>query len=443
MRIAFTTLGCRLNQFETDAMVRAAQEAGHQAVGFREPADVVVINSCTITHEADADTRQRVRQARRHNPDARVAVTGCYANAAPAEVAALPGVSLVFGNREKDQLPRWLATTSKASTPVLIPPVDLTRRVRLAALRPATDPGRSRAYLKIQDGCNYRCSFCIVPRVRGRSASLSPTTVLEQLGELLAAGVPEVVLTGVHLGTYGWDLSPRMSLYELLTQMIARIDASHVDCRLRLGSLDPHEVDDALIELFARRPDALSRYFHLPLQSGDDGVLKRMRRAHSVADLETLVPRLNEKVPGVAIGTDIIAGFPGESDAAFERTYALLSRLSLAYLHVFPYSRRAQTEAATMPEQVSASVRKDRCTRLRKLSQGKASTFRRAQVGKSHPAVVYRSRDRQTGCLVALTDNYIKVHIQGSDELLGRSVRVCIDDGGDQVATGHRLVRDA
>ncbi|MGB1015952.1 MAG: tRNA (N(6)-L-threonylcarbamoyladenosine(37)-C(2))-methylthiotransferase MtaB, partial [Nannocystaceae bacterium] len=181
MRIAFTTLGCRLNQFETDAMVRAAQEAGHQAVGFREPADVVVINSCTITHEADADTRQRVRQAMRRNPDARIAVTGCYANAAPEEVAALPGVSLVFGNREKDQLPRWLATPKTTAAPVLIPPVDLTRRVRLAALKPATDSGRSRAYLKIQDGCNYRCSFCIVPRVRGRSASLAPATVLTQL----------------------------------------------------------------------------------------------------------------------------------------------------------------------------------------------------------------------------------------------------------------------
>lgn len=434
MRIAFTTLGCRLNQFETDAMARAAREAGHEPVGFREQADVVVINSCTITHAADADTRQRVRQAARRHPGAKIAVTGCYANAAPEEVAALPGVSLVFGNREKDRLPRWLATASQPGQTTLIPAADLTRRTRLAALRPETAPGRSRAYLKIQDGCNYRCSFCIVPRVRGRSSSLEPTTVLAQLDELIEAGIPEVVLTGVHLGTYGWDLTPRTNLHVLLEQMFARLQGTGV--RLRLGSLDPHEVDDQLIKLFGDAPAILSRYLHLPLQSGDDGVLRRMRRAHSVADMRELVPRLVREVPGIGLGTDIIAGFPGESEAAFERTYELLAGLPLAYFHVFPYSQRDQTEAATMPEQVRPAQRKVRVQRLRELSERKAAAFRRSQVGEVLAAVVYRSRDRQTGKLVALTDNYIKVLVGGGDELLGRPVRVCIEQAGDAVASG-------
>ncbi len=419
-------------------MARAVREAGHEPVGFDETADVVVINSCTITHAADADTRQRVRQAVRRNPGARIAVTGCYANAAPDEVASLPGVSLVFGNREKDQLPRWLAH-SQPRAPVLVPAADLTRRIRLAALRPETVPGRSRAYLKIQDGCNYRCSFCIVPRVRGRSTSLPTSVVLEQLAELVAAGLPEVVLTGVHLGTYGWDLSPRTSLWQLLTGMVAQLREEGSTTRLRLGSLDPHEVDDQLIALLREHADRISRYLHLPLQSGDDEVLKRMRRAHRVADLRDVVPTLVREIPGIALGTDIIAGFPGESDAAFERTYELLESLPLAYFHVFSYSRREQTEAATMPGQVPAATKKMRVQRLRDLSRHKQRVFYRSQQGSALQGVVYRSRERKTGKLVVLTDNYIKVLVDGPDALLGRAVNVVVEMTSDERATG-RLV---
>ncbi|MCA9716112.1 MAG: MiaB/RimO family radical SAM methylthiotransferase, partial [Myxococcales bacterium] len=339
MRIAFTTLGCRLNQFESDALGRMARESGHEVVA-PEQADVVVVNTCAITHEADADSRQRVRQVTRRRPGARVVVTGCYASASPEEVAALPGVALVVGNHEKESLIERLARLApdapRDAAPVVhVRPADLARRRRVAALRPELAPERSRAYLKIQDGCDYRCSFCIVPSVRGRSASVPAARVAAQLDELVAAGVPEVVLTGVHLGTYGRDLEPRARLDALLTEeLIPRLGAS----RLRLGSLDPHEVSGALIDALERHGGArLCRHLHLPTQSGDDGVLRRMRRAHTSGDLKELTGALARRVPGVALGTDVIVGFPGETDAEFERTRALLESLPLAYLHVFPF----------------------------------------------------------------------------------------------------------
>ncbi len=237
MRVAFATLGCRLNQFETDALERRAREAGHHVVDFDAAADLYVVNSCTITHDADADTRQLARRAARSGPGARVVVTGCMASADPRTLAALPGVTHVVGNREKEQLFELVERTGDDR--VHVAAVDLTRRLRMTRLRPSADPRRSRAYLKIQDGCDYRCSFCIVPMVRGRSSSLPLADAREQLRELVAAGIPEVVLTGVHLGTYGRDLTPRLDLHALLTALLPELGAA----RLRLGSVDPHEVD--------------------------------------------------------------------------------------------------------------------------------------------------------------------------------------------------------
>ena len=253
MRIAFTTLGCRLNQFESDALGRMARESGHQVVPCSAPADVVVVNTCAITHEADADSRQRVRQLQRRQPGARVVVTGCYASASPDEVAALPGVALVAGNDEKhaliERIERLDARDSGDSGDSLAPRDevhvrlgDLGRHQRVAALRPELAPERSRAYLKIQDGCDYRCSFCIVPSVRGRSASVPVDTVRSQLAELIAAGVPEVVLTGVHLGTYGRDLEPRVRLERLISEQLLPLLQPGVT-RLRLGSRRRAEPD--------------------------------------------------------------------------------------------------------------------------------------------------------------------------------------------------------
>ena len=428
MRVAFATLGCRLNQFESDALARMAQEAGHEVVDPGAAAEVVVVNTCTITHEADADARQLVRRAARAG--ARVVVTGCWATAAPDEAAALPGVSLVVGNREKERLVALLGDAGEAR--VHVAPVDLLRRVRVAKLRPAADPRRSRAYLKIQDGCDYRCSFCVVPRVRGRSSSVPVEEVARQLVELVAAGVPEVVLTGVHLGIYGRDLRPRATLAELVAGLLPRLGGS----RLRLGSVDPHEVGDALIGLLSadRR---LCRYLHLPVQSGDDEVLRRMRRAHTADDLRTLVPRLAREVPGIGLGTDVIVGFPGETDAAFEATHALLAALPLAWLHVFTYSPRAGTDAACLEGQVPADIKQRRCRALRALSAEKSRAFAAGQVGARLVAVVHRVRHRRTGQLVARTDNGLTVLVDGDDARLGRAVVVAVDAADDELGRGR------
>ncbi|MEZ4382033.1 MAG: tRNA (N(6)-L-threonylcarbamoyladenosine(37)-C(2))-methylthiotransferase MtaB [Nannocystaceae bacterium] len=417
MRVAITSHGCRLNHFEGDAMGRLAAQAGHELVDLAAAPDVVVVNTCTITHDADADARQAIRRIARRWPAARIVATGCYANGDPAALEALPGVAAVVGNREKD---RWLDLLEAARPgKVDVAVGELSRRVRLARLQPAIERRRSRALLKIQDGCNYRCAFCIVPQVRGRSTSVEPERLAAQLREVVEAGAPEVVLTGVHLGTYGWDLRPRSGLRELLERLLREVPTA----RLRLGSLDPHELDDPLLELLATQP-RICRHLHLPLQSGDPEVLRRMRRVHRVHEIERQVPRAVAAIPGVAIGTDLIVGFPGEDARAFANTYALLEALPIAYAHVFSYSVRAGTEAAQMPEQVEPGVKAERSRRLRELSQRKWAAFARAAIGARARAVVHRGRDRQSGDLVALTDNYIRVQVPGDDALFGRLVEL-------------------
>lgn len=421
MRVAFATSGCRLNQFESDALEDMARSAGHEVVAADAAPELVVVNTCTITHEADADARQQVRRAARGG--ARVVVTGCWATAAPEEAAALPGVVLVAGNREKERLFDLLREPGDSR--VHVAPVDLLRRVRVARLRPSADPRRSRAYLKIQDGCDYRCSFCIVPHVRGRSGSLAPDEVARSLRELVAAGIAEVVLTGVHLGIYGRDLRPRSSLSQLVASLLPELGAA----RLRLGSVDPHEVDDALIGLLAGGR-GLCRYLHLPVQSGDDGVLRAMRRGHTAADLRALVPRLAREVPGIGLGTDVIVGFPGESEAAFAATYELLASLPLASLHVFSYSPRAGTPAAGLSGQVPADIKHRRCEALRSLSAKMQREFADGQVGSRLHAVVHRARHRRSGRLVARADNGLTLLADGDDALLGRAAVLEVVGGG-------------
>lgn len=415
-------------------MARMAREAGHEVVDFGEEADVYVVNTCTITQDADADSRQRIRQAARRSPGARVVVTGCYATRDPAAVSGLPQVAVVLGNRDKDRLLDRLHAGEQDRVDVHVSA--LLRHVPLARLPAEDDPRRSRGHLKIQDGCDYRCSFCVVPAVRGPSTSVEPARVAEQLAELVAAGLPEIVLTGVHLGTYGRDRSPRGDLRGLLVGLLPRLGGA----RLRLGSLDPHEVDDALVDLLAAERGRICRHLHLPVQSGDDGVLGRMRRAHRAADLADLVPRLVAAVPGIAVGSDVIVGFPGEDEASFERTWALLEGLPLAYLHVFAYSRRDGTAAASMQDQVAPEVRARRSQRLRALSAAKAAAFRAAQVGAEAAAVVQRRREPASGRLVALTDNYVEVLVDGGDALLGRGVTVRVEDAGEADAPHPRAL---
>lgn len=417
MRIAFATVGCRLNQFETDALRGKAQAEMYRIVPFDASADVYVINTCTITAEADADSRRLVRQAVRRNPSALVAVTGCYAQAAPEAVAAIPGVDLVLGNGEKADLLAHLSGVRKNGDPrVLVGDVAVGRRVD--EYGPAIETDRSRAFLKIQDGCNYHCSFCIVPEVRGPNRSQPPQAILSEIRRLHGAGFPEVVLTGIHLGTYGRDLAPATSLTELCRRIADLAEAP----RIRLSSLDPHEVKPDLIRLLAESP-RFCRHLHLPLQSGDERILRRMRRGHTAAQFRELVERLVSEVPGIAVTGDVIVGFPGEDDRAFQNTRELLESVPMAGMHVFSYSRRPGTDAAGYPDHVPKVVKAERSRILRALVARKAQAFRRGFLGETLEAVVL-DRGGPDGLLEGLSDNYLRVWFAGASGLRGGIVRV-------------------
>ncbi len=416
MRIAFITVGCRLNQFETDALRGRAQAEAYAVVPFESEADVYVINTCTITAEADADSRQLVRQAVRRNPAALVAAVGCYAQAAPETVAGIPGVDLVLGNGEKSQLLGYLRGIRKGHQPRIVVG-DLTGR-RIDEYGPGIDADRTRAFLKVQDGCNYHCSFCIVPQVRGGNRSQPPDRVLAEIRRLHLAGFPEVVLTGIHLGTYGRDLTPPTSLAALCQRIAALPEGP----RIRLSSLDPHEVKPDLVRLLVSSP-RFCRHLHLPLQSGDEGILRRMRRGHTAAQFRDLVERLVADVPGIAVTGDVIVGFPGEDDRGFWNTADLLERLPIAAMHVFSYSRRPGTDAAGYTGQVPQAVKAERSRTLRALVGRKGLAFRHRFVGQIAEVVVL-DREGPSGLLEGLTDNYLRVWFPGDPALRGSLARV-------------------
>jgi threonylcarbamoyladenosine tRNA methylthiotransferase MtaB len=448
MRIAFATLGCRLNQFETDTMADQARAAGFAPVPFTDAAEVYVINTCTVTERADADAGRLIRQAVRRNPVSFVVVTGCYAQAAPERIAGIEGVDLVLGNAEKMELMRHLrgiawesqdlrsngcgpgpAGDGSRQFPRASPGQRADIRVRdigtvraFQAVPAAERPDRTRPFLKIQDGCNFACTFCIIPAVRGPNRSLPPDQVVAEGKRLAAAGHPEVVLTGINLGTYGWDLKPRTALSALLRRLLAETPIP----RIRLSSLHPHEVSPEMIRLIGESP-RLCRNVHLALQSGDDGILRSMARSYRSRHVRDVVHRLHEAVPGMAVGADVIVGFPGETEAAFENTRSLLAELPVSYFHVFTYSRRSGTKAAGMPDQVAPEVKARRNRVLRQLGDQKFLAFKRGVVGQWLSVVVLHERDSETGLLHGVSDNYLGVLCEGPDDCRGRIVEVRVE----------------
>jgi threonylcarbamoyladenosine tRNA methylthiotransferase MtaB len=426
VRAAILGFGCRLNASETEAMTAALVRAG-VGVASVDDADVVVVNGCTITHAADRDAAAAVRRIHRRNPAAKVVVAGCYGASSSREAAALPGVALVVGNAEK---PDIVDIVARAAAHVGAPDVSVARLTRGAPLRvlpPAAD-ARSRALLEVQDGCDYRCSFCIVPSVRGPSRSLAEHDVVARAHDLVSTGVAEIVLTGIHLGTWGRDLGRGRGIAGLVRAILPVLG----DARLRLSSIDPHEVDDALLELVASEPVRICRHLHLPVQSCDDGVLARMRRAHRTAGFVELVQRAAARVPGIAISTDVIAGHPGEDATAHARTRDTLASLPLAYMHVFPYSVRRGTAAATMDEHVAPAVITARAAELRAVSAAHESTFRAAQRGRELDVVVHRRPDAR-GVWWAVSDHDVAIAVRHRDVAMfaARRVRARVDDDGE------------
>ncbi|TLM67256.1 MAG: tRNA (N(6)-L-threonylcarbamoyladenosine(37)-C(2))-methylthiotransferase MtaB [Deltaproteobacteria bacterium] len=424
--VAFATLGCKTNQFETAAMRERLEQAGYRVVPFAAGADLVIVNTCTVTAATDAQSRNLVRRARRLNPACRVVVTGCYAQVDPQALAELPGVELVIGNEEKRDLPALLTGSARERIRV----ADIRAREKAAIPVLTAFAERSRAFVQIQNGCDAFCSYCIIPHARGPSRSAPPEQVLDQVRQLVGQKVPEIVLTGIHVGNYGLDLQPRSSLLELLR----RIEGETGVARLRLGSVEPTEIDAPLLACLAASK-VICPHLHIPLQAGDDAVLARMRRPYGREAFRALIERVAALLPDAAIGLDVIAGFPGETDAEFENTVRLIGELPVSHLHVFPYSRRPGTAAAAMPGHLPGDVKKARAERLRALGTEKLATFAARFVGRVMEVVV--EGGGKSGQLKGVTRNYLEVRFAGPAELVGQSAAVRVTAAVNGVLNGE------
>ena len=395
MRVRLESIGCRLNIGEIDAMARGLAAAGHRVVGPGEKADLCILNTCTVTSIASRKSRQLIRQLRRGNPESKVIVTGCEAEIAPREVRDA-GVDLVVGNADKDRLLELAEAGGLLDAPLVDPDAQVL-----------FEPGattRTRAFLKVQDGCDNRCAFCVITVARGAGRSVPVNTVLNEVRDLLRLGYREVVLSGVHLGSYGHDLGDRRGLQHLVERVLAESDIE----RLRLSSLEPWDLAADFFEAFSN--PRLLPHLHLPLQSGCDETLKRMVRRTNRAEFSALVAGARRTVPEIAISSDIIVGFPGETDEEFEQSIDLVEELAFSRLHIFRYSRREGTPAARMAAQVPGPVAKERSRRMHQLAADLEHRFNSTLVGRTAD-VLWETTENHGGALrwSGLTPNYVRV----------------------------------
>lgn len=397
-RVAITTLGCKTNQFESAGMSESLEQQGYRSVPFSDEADVYIINTCSVTAKSDAESRKLIRRAARLNPAARVVVTGCYAQLAADELSKLPNVSLVIGNSEKRDIARLLANAAPGEGASVVV-TDIGAESTAGVLHLESFAEHTRAFLQIQNGCNAFCAYCIVPYARGRSRSVAFDEVLAGVERFAAAGFREVVLTGIHLGAYGKDLAGETDL----TALLSAIDASGAVNRLRIGSVEPDEVSPQMIGVIASGRH-ICPHMHLPLQSGSDRVLAAMGRGYTSGEIRALVASLVKALPGIAIGFDVIAGFPGESAADHAATCALLEELPVAYLHVFPYSSRPGTRAATMPGHLDPAVIKERAAELRQIGERKKRNYAAGFVGRELSLLMQGGNN-------GITPNYLAVKL--------------------------------
>jgi len=422
MRIALTTLGCKINQYETNLLCQDLRAKGNAIVPFDAEADVYVINTCSVTTKSDTQSRQTIRAAVKRAPGAKVIVTGCYASIRPDEIRSLPGVHLVVPNADKQAIPDQIMETATGSD----------QRSLDNGITARSTGGRTRSYLKIQDGCDNRCSYCIVPSARGASRSASLADVLKEFDRLVQAAAPEIVLTGIHIGTYGSDREPQTSLSRLLPLLVQRRSMS----RIRLSSIEANEITREIIDLLGR---GLCRHLHIPLQSGDDSVLALMKRQYTSGFYRDLLDRTAQEVPGIALGADVIVGFPGEGEREFQHTLDLVDQSPLTHLHVFTFSARPGTPAYDMKHQVPDHVRKKRNEELRNIGIRKNFEFRKRHLG-SVLSVVIEDNNSDSGAFSGLTDNYIRVNVMGATRKhIGRECSVRIEEVKDAVTMAKLL----
>lgn len=422
--VSVVTLGCKTNQFESAAMSEQLTNAGYRQVDFEAGAELVIVNTCTVTAATDSQSRNLIRRARRMNPQARVVVTGCYAQVDPQALADLPGVALVIGNEEKKDFLARLTDLDVDCTQVAV--ADIRNVDEAQPLPLSSFEQRSRAFVQIQNGCDAFCSYCIIPYARGRSRSVAAADVVQQVENLSAAGYPEIVLTGIHIGNYGKDLHPQLELLDLLRQ----IEGSVFSGRLRLGSIEPTELPAELLD-YITAAEWICPHYHIPLQAGDDDVLQKMNRHYTTGFFRQLLTDIRTRQPHAAIGLDIITGFPGETEQQFGTTCELLTELPFTHLHVFPFSRRPGTPAAEMKQQLPGNVIKQRAAVLRAIGDQKLAEYSQMFVGRQLEIII--EGGEVDGRKKGLSPNYLSVWVPAAEIEQGQcrlvSIVACRADG--------------
>jgi threonylcarbamoyladenosine tRNA methylthiotransferase MtaB len=424
--VAFHTLGCKLNYSETSSIGRLFEEAGYNEISFKEPADIYVINTCSVTDFADRKCRKTVRKALRNSPNAFVVVVGCYAQLKPDEIAEIPGVDLVLGAAQKFRILDYVDDLSKAPSKGMVQAGDVKEANEFVNAFSFGD--RTRSFLKVQDGCNYNCSFCTIPQARGASRSNTIESIVHNAQEIAAMGIKEIVLTGVNIGDFGngteviEGLKPKKEA--LFIDLIKELDLVEGIDRFRISSIEPNLLTNEIIE-FVANSNRFVPHFHIPLQSGNNKQLREMRRRYKRELYADRVASIRQQMPHCCIGVDVIVGFPGETDEDFKETYKFIQELDISYLHVFTYSERANTPAAEMDNVVPVHIRRERNEMLRILSEKKRRHF--YEQYENTPQVALLEGKNIDGKMTGFTQNYIKVAVDYDETLINQLIPVQLD----------------
>lgn len=432
MKVAFATLGCRVNVYESEAMMEKFIREGYEVVDFSEVADVYVINTCSVTNMGDKKSRQMISRGRRQNPDAVIAAVGCYSQIAPNEVSSIEGIDVVLGSRNKGEVVYWV-NKAKDEGKMQVQVSEVLRNKEFEDLRIEEYQDKTRAFLKIQDGCNRFCAYCLIPYTRGAVCSKDPKKVIEEVKVLAENGFKEIILSGIHIASYGVELDEKITLIDIIEE-IENIDGIE---RVRIGSIDPTFFTEEVVERITKFKK-LCPHFHLSLQSASNGTLKRMNRRYNIEEYESIVNILRGKIKDVSLTTDIIVGFPGETEEEFNETYETLSKIKLSKMHIFKYSPRKGTRAADMENQIDGNVKEERSKKLIELDLKNEKELIEKYIETEIPVLFEQKVKNEQDLYEGYTHNYIKVIVCSKEKnLIGKIIKVKINDAGNGVAYGE------
>lgn len=431
-KVAFYTLGCKVNQYETEAMVQLFKQKGYEIEEFQQKADVYIINSCTVTNESDRKSRQMIRRAVKQNPGAVIAVAGCYAQIGWKKLKKITGLDLIIGTKDRGRIVELVEEVLEKRTKICL--VDKIMNIKqFEQLQIAEFSEKTRAYVKIQDGCSQFCSYCIIPYVRGPIRSRPLEEIIAEVDRLAAKGYREIVLTGIHLGSYGTDLKEKTDLSKVIKTISIRPQIT----RIRLSSIDSNDVSDRLIDTIKSTPK-FCRHLHIPLQSGDNVLLKRMNRHYTVEQYKQLIEKLREQIPGLAITTDLIVGFPGESEEQFNNICQFVQEISFSRMHIFPYSSKKGTPAADFPDQIKKQTKEKRSRVMHVLAKKMAEDYARAYLGKTVSILVEGNFQRCSNLWQGLTDTYLRVVFNSEKSWSGQMVELKIIGVKGEILQGQQ-----